>query len=393
MRAPRLALLLLLAIACEDRDKKESAHAPPPATAPNASAVLETLGLDGGALDDHDPPAPSGDLAKDIERFVNVDACVKERAGLDPLVGDALHGIGYDTFLRDACRMLEAAKDRKAETCGRLDSSGLRGRCRAWVAQLSESPDACPLVYDGLPARGRTPACVAVAAKDPRLCAGEGRTGARGTCEALTTGDGARCDTLLGGERASCHRELARWRSLLHPPLAALPPLAKPAGKLVVRGEDGTRDPAEIQTDLEPELRRGAVVVASGGRRRVELGLLGESAIARIPGSPGKRMKLGLAVVVTPSRDGARGSEVAALDRLELEVPGEAPLVLPTAKCACTLTKATVEGSRGGLVALRLEGVLASGTRSFRIEVDLATFVRDVVTDERASRAAPATRR
>ena len=121
----------------------------------------------------------------ELERFVNLDTCVQERAKVDPLIGDALGAIGYDTFLRDACRMLEATKDRKKETCDRIDSSALRQRCLTWVAIVSQTPDACPLLYASVPTRGRAAMCVAVAGRDPRLCAGEGRAAPRATCEGL----------------------------------------------------------------------------------------------------------------------------------------------------------------------------------------------------------------
>src|SRR5262249_20086008 len=151
-----------------------------------------------------DPPPPAGDLKGELERFVNVDACVSERAKLDPLVGDALGALGYDTFLRDACRLLEAAKDKKRETCDRIDSSALRARCQSWVAMIAQTPDECPLQFDGLITRGRNASCVAIAARDPRLCAGEARTIQRATCDALVARDPVKCDGLLANQKAQC---------------------------------------------------------------------------------------------------------------------------------------------------------------------------------------------
>ena len=96
-----------------------------------------------------DPPAPAGDLKSELERFVNVDTCVAERAKLDPLVGDALGAIGYDTFLHDACRLLEAAKTKKREACDKIDASPLRARCQSLVAIAARTPESCPLLFDG----------------------------------------------------------------------------------------------------------------------------------------------------------------------------------------------------------------------------------------------------
>src|SRR5438874_908997 len=98
--------LLLALVACED-DRRKTLIPPTPSAPPNPSSVVDTLGLDAGVIGEGiDPPPPAGDLKAEIERFTTLDACVAEKAKLDPLVGDALRAIGYDTFLRDACRQL-----------------------------------------------------------------------------------------------------------------------------------------------------------------------------------------------------------------------------------------------------------------------------------------------
>src|SRR5262245_32566274 len=80
---------------CEDkrfpsRSQSTESNTPPPITSAT-SAETEALGIDAGAFGEAlDPPAPAGDLKAEIERFVNLDTCVSERAKLDPLVGDAL---------------------------------------------------------------------------------------------------------------------------------------------------------------------------------------------------------------------------------------------------------------------------------------------------------------
>jgi hypothetical protein len=375
--------------ACEDKQQRPM-PAPPASVSPASPAsVVAMLGLDAGALiETTDPPAPAGDLKTDLERFVSVDACVRERANLDPLVGDALRGIGYDTFLRDACRLLEAAKDHKTEKCDRIDSSALRVRCQSWVAMVAQTPETCPLQFEGLPTRGRNVTCLAVAGKDPRVCTGEPRTAVRATCDALAARDESRCDVLLPSDAPSCKRELARWRSLLAEPLSGLPKLPAPRGKLVVKGEAGTPDPATTESELGSELARGGVVVTSRDRSRVELGMIGESETSRMAPSPNRRARLGLAVLLEPSSN-PKDPPKPVLERLELEIPGAATIVVPSASCDCTITTARVDRTRGGELALALHGTVSSGNRSYKIDVDLATFVRDVVPETPGTRVLP----
>ena len=350
---------------------------------------MTLLGLDAGALSETtDPPAPPGDLKAELERFVSVDTCVKERANIDPLVGDALRAIGYDTFLRDACRLLEAAKDHSKEKCDRIDSSALRSRCQSWVAMVAQTPDTCPLQFEGIPTRGRNVMCLAVAGKDPRLCTGEPRTSIRATCEAMSMQDAARCDVLLPNDMPSCRRELARWRTLLAPPLSGLAKLAAARGKLIVKGEAGTPDPPTTEADLASEFARGGVVVTSRDRARVEVGMIGESETSRIAPSPNRRARLGIAVLFEPGST-PKDPPKPVLERIELEVPGEATLVTPSARCDCRITTARVDRTRGGELALALQGTLSAGNRTYKIDVDLATFVRDVVAEVPGGRALP----
>jgi hypothetical protein len=399
MRCSTAALgLSLLVLACEDR------KAPPPEPSGPAPAVseLSELAIDAGALGEPaDPPAPPGDLKADLDRFVNVDTCVAERAKLDPLVGDALGAIGYETFLRDACRLLEAAKDKNRAVCDRIDSSALRARCRSWVAMVAQTPDACPMQIEGVVTRGRNPSCVAIAARDPRLCAGEGRSAERGTCEALVLRDPAKCDALLPNQRPACRREVARWASVLSASLEGLDPLPRPRAQLVVRGASGTPDPPSPEVDLSADFARGVVVVTgresavAGQRMRVEFGSVAESEAARIAASPQKRTRVGLAVVFEAKNEGAAARAEPAVpsarrEKLELELPGEAPLVSPPSTCDCKLTTARATDRRGGEVAITLEGTLSGGGRSYAVKLDVVTFARDIVSEaDGATRVLP----
>jgi hypothetical protein len=384
-----LALLLLVATtaACD-----ESRKPPPPSEglAAPAASDLADLGVDAaGIFELTDPPAPAGDLKAEIERFVNVDTCVAERAKLDPLVGDALRAIGYDTFLRDACRLLEAAKDRKRETCDRIDSSALRSRCQSWVAILGQTPDGCPLKFEAFPERGRDASCVAIAGRDPRLCAGEGRAAPRGTCEALATRDASKCEQLLASDRPACKREVSRWQPLLSAPLEGLPKLPAVRARMTLAGEGPTPNPGTPEVDLAADFARGAVVVTLRDRARVELGSLGESEGMRFAPSPNKRPRAGLAVILEPPALGSKEPPKPVLQKLEIEIPGEATLVHPGATCDCKVTTARVDKTRGGEIAIVVEGTIALGTRAYKMKIDVATFVRDVVTEQPGSRTLP----
>lgn len=388
MSAPRRAALVGFALAalaaCDDRKKAAPPEpAPPASAAPSPSALVAQLGIDAG-VELMDPPAPAGDLAKELEQFVNVESCVAQRSGIDPLLADALRAIGYDTFVRDACRLLEAAKDKKRETCDRIDASSLRAKCRSWVAVLAQTPDACPLVYEGLPSRGRAASCVAVAGKDARLCAGEPRPTARATCEAMTARSEAPCEALVPSERPACKREVTRWRALLPSPLEGLPKLPEARGKLLVHGDGGTTDPTTPEMDLAPDLARGAVVVTGlREKRQIELGILGDSDTLRIAGAPNKRTRFGVAISLEPPRPGSGSKEpTPTLERLELEIPGEVPIVVPSGKCECKITRARVDATRGGEVSIAVEGTLTGGARAYRIDVAATTWVRDVVSED-----------
>lgn len=377
---------LALLLGCEKKNPFEAKKGPP---AESPSGIEQALGLDAGSLTVRvDPPAPAGDLKSELERFVNVDTCVAERAKLDPLVGDALGAIGYDTFLHDACRLLEAAKTKKREACDKIDASPLRARCQSLVAIAARTPESCPLLFDGIVARGRQPTCLAVAGRDPRLCAAESRAVIRTTCEALTARDDARCDALSAVERPSCKREVARFRSVLEPPLEGLPKLPAVHAKLVVKGEGTTPDLAKPESDLAADFARGAVVTLSPVRQRVELGTSGESELARIATAPTRGARAGVALIFTAS-SGGKSVAIPVLDRLELELPGQAPLITPSAKCDCKIEQARLDKTRGGEVSFVLSGTVRDGTRTYKIALDVATFVRDVVEDLPNARTIP----
>jgi hypothetical protein len=359
-----------LALAACDRAEAPSHHREPEPASP--ASVAQAIGVDAAELvAPVDPAPPAGDLASELARFSTLDACVKEHAALDPLVGDALRSIGYETFLRDACRLLEATKAKSVRRCDPIDASALRERCEAYVAMATASPDSCPWSVPSEPSRGRDAGCIAVASRDARLCAGEER-GKRATCEAIVLRDDAHCGEAPDVARAECRRETARWRSLLPEPqkLADLPPAR---GRLELRGADGTADPG-ASTDWTVDLARGVVLVLAGDGDHATLGSARElSAPALVPGpNTSPRFALAFAMTHEPPAD-------ARLEHLELEVPGSAAIVCPGARCDLRVAVRKLEQVRGGAVTFGVDGTLGTAPHAYRVHAEAQTFVRDVV--------------
>ncbi len=118
-----------------------------PGTPPPGRGRAPAIDIDGGfVIDRSDPPPPAGDLREDVTRFTTLDACVAQHAVIDPLVGDAVRSIGYDTLLRDACRILEAIKKKDPTPCSLITASALeRQECRiARPRSLLQDPRPVP---------------------------------------------------------------------------------------------------------------------------------------------------------------------------------------------------------------------------------------------------------
>src|SRR5205085_8567488 len=130
---------------------------------------------------------------------------------------------------------------------------------------------------------------------------------------------------------------------------------------------------AVVVTSRAPAFAAGGASSRSDqGYSRVELGMLGESETSRIAPSPNRRPRLGVAILFEP---GAKANDPpkALLERLELEVPGEATMVHPgSGRCDCPISSARADRTRGGEVTVALAGTSTSGTRAYKIEIDLA---------------------
>jgi hypothetical protein len=353
--------------------------------------VEKLLGLDAGELESPvDPPAPAGDVKAEIDRFTTVEACALERARLDPLVGDALEAIGYDTFLRDACRIIDAAKANDASRCAAIDASSLEARCRATVAEVAGSPDACPWEAASRPNRGRDARCVAVASRDLRLCGAVADPLERATCEATLGRDERPCAKLgARAAQARCSRDAARW----HNALAGAGPNAGAgagasagagaggslvvAGKLHVERADRTDTAEAIDVDMAPDLARGVTLLEQRDGTRLAIGPLTEAGLDFIAPSPHVRASLALELFVAAGRQGA--DPVVRIERAELLVPGRSPLATPGAQSSLTAKLDKLSAARGSPVTVVVSGEISGAGSSWRVHAEAATFVRDVV--------------
>ncbi len=386
---PRLLpiFLILLAGALIGCERKKATPSPSPTEAP--SSVAARLGIDAAALEPEpvDPLAPPGDLLAESEHFTTLEACVAEHGTLDPVLGDALRAIGYDTIVHDGCRLLEAIKARDKERCTPIVASALRARCESVVGIVRGDIDSCPLVRSDAPSSGRSPTCLAAATGDVRLCVGENRVG-RIHCEALVLRDLARCNWLgedasqPGMGRRTCRREVQRLRALLPPLSKGLAPLPEVSATLSVRPKIEDAGARDERVDVTHDFAQGSVLFpgelrpreVGKGRSALELGAILETGTVVFAPSPAKRPRMGLLVSIGKEGIAARA------EHLELEVPGERTLVFPGDRFEGTVSIPKLVGSRGGELRVVLDGEFGVQPRAYIVHLELTTFLRDVIT-------------
>jgi hypothetical protein len=360
------------------------------------SELAERLSLDATALELAEVPAgPAGDLAAEVSQFASIEACTRERAlRMDPALRDALRAIGYEHIATDACRVLDAIKASDIERCRKVDSNPLRARCAAVYAMASAAPDLCPI--DGIqlenelqPARardrnelvrGRLPLCVAVANRDPTLCAAVPGYPERATCEAILTKSSSACKNLAANDRGNCELEAKRFQSLIQV-LHVSPPVSDQRFALDLTGDGESLAPQDSHIEFAREVSRGVVLVKEGGTSYIEVGaLLRDGGTAFAP-TPASRTRVSFAVRV------AAGTERGTVERLELEVPGRATMVVPGARFDGLLRVVSLGLSRGSLLQLDLQGTIGVAPNAFRMRLQLRTFVRDIVVRETGVRS------
>jgi len=313
-----------------------------------------------------DPPAPAGDLKADIDGFTTLEACVAAHAGVDPLVGDALEAIGYDTLLRDACHALDAARARDARRCDDILASSLRARCVATVAEIEGDPDVCPWDLPTRPERGRDPACLALESRDPRPCVAALQAVDRASCEAIATHDGAPCARLVGPDRARCERDTKRWSGVV-PAATARPGAADSLrGKATVSGDED----AGAET-LVVDSSRGVVLVERIDGAHVVVGPALQGALGFIASSPAAPGSLSLELVIPAD------SRKARVDRGELRSPRRSTITVDGSRASALSVRVTrFERARGGAIEVTVSGPVGEG---LHVDLTVTTFVRDVV--------------
>jgi hypothetical protein len=376
MRAPKRAkvagLLLgccagaLLGSACDDEEQRRRPPLPyrgapqnrpssKGASVPSASAPLLEI----------DPPAPSGDLKRDVESFSTIEACVAAHSGVDPLVADSVDSLGYTNLLHDACRIPEALKAKDKAPCERITASALQARCLSLLAMVTKRPDTCPSA--GLASRGdgRQPTCVAVAARDARLCAAE-VSSARPRCEALATGNLSRCDA-AGGEAKRCARESARIGNMLEGTGPASGAMPVSSAQLVLKVDGG----ADTRFDVGAELSRGVVLVRGASSTTVRLGAEDVPNPTHFATASNAAVRISVRLTDT--------GKAVKVEHLELLLPGKTPVVYPGARGELR-GSLTYAGSRLGPVQVSVRGQLDGHDVDFQA----STWVRDIVNAEAA---------
>jgi hypothetical protein len=326
--------------------------------------------------DPDDLPPPSGDLGSEVAAFAGLEACVRARRLADPLLGDVIESMGYDTLVLDACRMLAALKTEDLKPCKSLALSTLRVRCEISVAVLTGKPALCPLAAPAGRSASRDPTCLARASRDERLCAAAGALD-RATCSALVLGDPGKC---MGN--AVCVRQVARWRTLIQKPAEHRPFPAQ--ARVDLRGLDRTPDPAIPSFDLTDAARQGAVVHRlGGGRTKVTFG--SAPALSLGIGDAAAQPSLLLSVVVSPV-DLGHGEHPLGPGRITMD------LLVPTVgkRSFTTVTDAKLTGcaigaETGSAVKLSLSATLHQAPDTYAVTIEIETFVRDLVGEKERS--------
>jgi hypothetical protein len=367
--------------------------------APPSHADERPLAVDAASFEaEVDPPGAPGDLKADLDAFTTLDACVEAHKTMAPLVRDALEAIGYDTVVRDACHVVAAAKAVDPRGCIAIQASVLRDTCLATVAEVAGNPDECPWTVRGRPERGRDAACVAVASRDPRLCAGVPRSADQATCVAMATHDDGVCGKLgHGADRARCARAAKRW--------AAVFPAAAAASPFVVKGElhvdasaAGTGGSSDV--DLTPDVRQGVVVLESLSGTRISIGGLSQSEPSHLGLSPEEHGRFGVELFMpraveargngtqtaggatpnaaSPAR-GANASLAMRVERAQVLLPGRSPWTAADSGSGLAAEWKKLERTRGGLLEIEITGQLTDGSGAHPVRAHVSTYVRDVV--------------
>lgn len=280
--------------------------------------------------------------------------CAHDLAEQTPeAVRATLDDLGYERLFEDACAAQRAEESGDPDVCSELSVATLRDRCVARVAVAHERASDCPQART---IDGRDPLCVALAARDRRLCVAAGLV------------DGAACEAALGRERAC----------------ARLPEEAR--GQCVSRAADlSSRVHGDVRT--RPELRTSLSITTGTGSPRT-LGSAGRGARVVYRGCTHWLLLGDPARLTVPFGAAALAFEMVLRDEAPLEVTLSS-LASPTASTLTisldgsrtlhasggTITLDTIDPALGGVIAGTFHAAFASPTSA--IDGTFATFVRD----------------
>lgn len=375
------AVLVLVAacailVSCDPPRGKPLGHEPPsepprPAARrpiDHDASLAELLGLDAGDLPappPEDPQPPAGDLAAEVQAFSTLEDCIAARTSFDPVVGDAVDALGYDTLKLDACRVLMSIKTHNPRGCDPIASSSLRFHCEASVAIVVADSSLCPVAGDNHDAY-----CVALAKRNGRLCATVDRD-RRATCTAVLDRDERRC----GGD-ARCIRVVQRWKGLVAQ-TAPGPELGSRITLSVTQPQDaghGTTKTFDLSQDAMP------ATVRTGAAGTVIL--IGEASTQSWPPALAASVpRMSVALQATPASV-KQGRHVAGAGELSfaLLVPKVGTFSADDAEPPVLVTVDLIGLEIGAPIRFALDAKAPDTKGGSRIRLEINTYVRDVVT-------------
>jgi hypothetical protein len=382
--SPAFWLFLLSTASCDDKagrtkerdlDAVTTARSEPPKQQArlDASADLER---------ETDPVGAAGDLKAEAAQFTTLEACALKHAPSDAFLTDAIESLGYDTLLRDACRTLEAIHKADVRSCAAIEANLMRSRCHATFAIALAKPEHCPLAIDG---KGHDLLCIAISSRTPALCLTTETLDTRIQCEAAlagSKGNNKRCEALPKGAKARCERFAERMRGFIVE--SDLQTLTLPKTSLVLKvvgdaNADAADSKSESETDLGREVARGVLLTEERGK----FFTLQVGRALRAPGTlyvPSPTLRPRIAFTLSVAKASSTG--LAKVEQLEIDVPGRASYVLSGSQCDCTAAVTEFGTGRAAPIEFRIEGALGTVPKAIKFDVQVKTFVRDVIQAE-----------
>lgn len=327
------------------------------------AGLAELLGFDADIS--VDPPAPAGNLKDEVDAFTTLDACVASRAPFDPVVGDAIDAIGYDSLRHDACRVLAAVKKRDTALCEPISSSSLRTHCEASVAIVAADEAMCPLVLEN-----HDPVCVALARRDSRLCA-TALHDQRAMCRAILAHDASKCE----GE-TRCERLVKRWSDLVSD--AAQGPELGTRMVMTLRLPSDAGAAKARTFDLSKDVGPATVRKAPGGTTI----LIGDASTSGWPPAViAKEARVSIAMSAAPSSiKQGRHSVVGDAVAFAVLAPDVATITWEQLTTPAVVDVDLIGVEIGAPVRFTLEASLPEDRGGYSVKLEVNTFVRDVVT-------------